>query len=61
MSSSKVSVVVRNMSESSIFLKKGMQVARVVSMLPVPPTEKSPEMEAVLGAENRWQPLSVVE
>ena len=27
----------------------------------VPPTELSPEMEAVLGAENRQQPLSVAE
>ena len=51
MSSSKVSVVVRNMLESAIFLKKGMQVARVVSASPVPPVELSPEMEAALGAE----------
>ena len=36
MSSSKVSVVVRNMSKSSISLKKGVQVARVVSASPVP-------------------------
>ena len=60
MSSSKVSVVVRNMLESVIFLKKGMQVARVVSALPVPPTEISQEMEVVLGAEDRCQPLSVL-
>ena len=59
MSSSKVSVVVRNMSESVIFLKKGVQVARMVSALPVPPAEISPEMEVVLGAEDRCQPLSV--
>ena len=39
MSSSKVSVVVRNMSESVIFLKKGMHLMRRVSTLPVPPTE----------------------
>ena len=38
MSSSKVSMVVRNMLESTIFLKKGVQIARVVSTLPVPPT-----------------------
>ena len=61
MSSSKVSVVVRNMSESSIFLKKGIQVARVVSTLPVLPAEISLEMEVVLGAEDRQQPLSVAE
>ena len=61
MSSSKVSVVVRNMSESVIFLKKGVQVARVVSTSPAPPTDISLEMEAVLGAEDRQQPLSVAE
>ena len=61
MSSSKVSMVVRNMSESSIFLKKGVQMARVVSALPVLPAEISPETEAVLGAEDRRQPLSVAE
>ena len=37
MSSSKVSVVVRNMSESPVFLKKGVQVMLVVSALLVPP------------------------
>ena len=36
MSSSKVSVMVRNMSDCPIFLKKGIQVARVVSALTVP-------------------------
>ena len=61
MSSSKVSVVVRNMLESSIFLKRGAQVVRVVSTLPVLPAEISSEMEAVLGAEDRQQPLSVAE
>ena len=61
MSSSKVSVVVRNMSESSIFLKKEVQVARVVSTSPVPPMELSPEMEVALGMEDKWEPLSVAE
>ena len=61
MSSSKVSVVVKNMSEFLIFLKKGVQVARVVSASLVPPAELSPEMEAVLGAEDRQPPLSVAE
>ena len=61
MNSSKVSVVVRNMSESVIFLKKAVQVARVVSVLPVLPMEISPEMEVVLGAEDRQQLLSVAE
>ena len=61
MSSNKVSVVVRNMSESPIFLKKGMHVARVVSASPVSSTELSPEMEAVLGAEAEQKPMSVAE
>ena len=58
--SSKVSLVVRNTSNSHIFLKKGVLVARVVSASPVPPTELLPEMEAVLGMETRPEPMSVV-
>ena len=61
MSSNKVSVVVRNMSESQVFLKKGMQVARVVSASPVSPVELSPEMEVVLRAEVEQEPMSVAE
>ena len=61
MSSSKVSVVVKNMSESLIFLQKGVQVARVVSASLVSPAELSPEKKAVLGAEERQQPLSMAE
>ena len=38
-----------------------MQVARVVSTSPFLPMELSPEMEAVLGMEHKWEPLSVVE
>ena len=59
-SSSKVSLVVRNMSNSHLFLKKGVPVVQVMSTSPVPPTELSPEMEAVLGAEARPEPMSVV-
>ena len=59
-SSSKVSLVVRNMSDSHIFLKKGVPVVRVVPASLVPPTEVSPEMEAVLGMEARPEPMSVV-
>ena len=59
-SSSKVSLVVRNMSNSHLFLKKGVPVVQVMSTSPVPPTELSPEMEAVLGAEARPGPMSVV-
>ena len=50
--SSKVSLVVRNISNSYIFLKKGVLVARVVSASLVPPAELSPEMETTLGVES---------
>ena len=52
--------MVRNMSDSHIFLKKGVPVVQVVSVSPVPPTELSPEMEASLGVEARPEPMSVV-
>ena len=58
-SSRRVSLVVRNVSYSHIFLKKGVPVVRVVSASLVLPTELSPEMEAVLGMESRPEPLSV--
>ena len=58
-SSSKVSLVVRNVSDSHIFLKKGVPVGWVVSASLVPPAELSPEMEATLGAESRPEPMSV--
>ena len=58
--SGKVSLMVRNMSNSHIFLKKGVPVARVVSASLVPPMELSPEMEAILGMEARPEPMSVV-
>ena len=53
MSSSKVSAVIRNMAESSVFLKKGMQVARVVSTWLVELTELSPEIDVALGDEDK--------
>ena len=59
--SGKVSLVVRNTSNSHIFLKKGVPVVWVMSASPVPPTELSPEMEADLGVEARPEPMSVVE
>ena len=59
MSSSKVSMVVRNMSKSPIFLKKGMQVAQVIAASPVPPTELSTEVEAALGMEALQEAMSV--
>ena len=58
-SSRRVSLVVRNVSDSQIFLKKGILVARVVSALLVPPVELSPELEATLGEEPRPEPLLV--
>ena len=57
--SERVSLVVRNVSDSQIFLKKGVPVARVVSAMLVSPAELSPEMEATLGEESRLEPLSV--
>ena len=50
-SSSKVSLVVRNTSDSHIFLKKGVPVTQVVSASSMLPTELSLEMEATLVAE----------
>ena len=58
--SGKVSLMVRNMSDSHIFLKKGVPAAQVMSASPVPPTELSPEMETALGMEARPEPMLVV-
>ena len=58
--SSKVSLVVRNKSNSHLFLKKGVPVLRVMSASPVPPTKLSLEIEAVLGMKARPEPMSVV-
>ena len=57
--SGRVSLMVRNMSNSHIFLKKGVPVACVV-LAPVPPAELSPEMAATLGAEAKPEPMSVM-
>ena len=58
--SGRVSLMVRNMSDSHIFLKKGVPVTRVMSVSLVPPTELSPEVEATLGTEAKPEPLSVM-
>ena len=58
-SSGKVSLVVRNVSDSHIFLKKGVPVVWVMSVSLVPPIELSPEMEAALGAEPQPKPMLV--
>ena len=55
----KGSLVVRNMSDSQIFLKKGVPVVWVVSASLVPPTELPPELEAMLGKEPRPEALLV--
>ena len=57
--SGRVSLVVRNVLDSQIFLKKGVPVVRVVSASLVLPMELSPELEATLGEEPRPEPLSV--
>ena len=57
--SRKVSLVVRNVSDSHIFLKKGVPVVWVVLASLVQPIELSPEMEAALGVESQPEPLSV--
>ena len=58
--SGRVSLVVRNMSDSHIFLKKGVLVAHVMSASLVPPAEYSQEMEAALGVEAKPEPMSVM-
>ena len=58
--SGRVSLVVRNMSDSHIFLKKGVPVACVMSASPVPPAELSLEMEATLRVEAKPEPMSVM-
>ena len=59
-SSRKVSLVVRNMSDSHIFLKKGVPVVWVMLESLVLPIELSPEMEAGLGTECQPESMSVV-
>ena len=59
MGSSKVSVVVHNISDSPIYLKKGMRIACMESALPIAPAELSPEVQAALGNETWSEPLSV--
>ena len=58
--SCRVSLVVRNMSDSHIFLKKGVPVVHVMWASPVSPTELLPEMEATLGTKAKPESMSVV-
>ena len=55
-----IELMVRNMSDSHIFLKKGVPVAHVILTSLVPLTELLPEMEATLGTEAKPEPLSVM-
>ena len=48
-----------NMSDSPLFLKKGVQVAHIVSALPVLSAELSPDMEAALEEVVWSEPMSV--
>ena len=57
--SGRVSLMVRNMSDSHIIPKKRVPVARVMLASPVPPAELSPEVEATLGMEAKPEPMSV--
>ena len=47
------------MFDSHIYLKKGAQLAQIMSVSPVLPPELSPEMEAALGVEVWPEPMSV--
>ena len=58
--SGRVSLMVRNMFDSHIFLKKGVPVTCVVLASLVPPAELSPEMETALGVEAKPEAMSVV-
>ena len=56
-----ISIMVWNMTDSGIFLKKGVHVAHVVSATLVPPVEVPSEEEPVKGTEETWEWLSVQE
>ena len=58
-SSARVSLIVRNVSDSHIFLKKGVPMVQVVSASLVLLAELSPEMEAALGVKSRPKPMSL--
>ena len=59
--SSKVSIVVRNVSESPIYLKKGVQVTRLVPATPVPPSAPALVLEGATALEAIAEPLSMAE
>ena len=59
--SSKVSIVVRNVSQSPIYLKKGIQVACLVHAMPVLPSTPALVSEGAMALEAIAEPLSVVQ
>ena len=59
--SSKVSIVVWNVSKSPIYLKKGIQVTRLVPAMLVPPSMPALVSEGATALEAVAEPLSVAE
>ena len=58
---SKVSIVVRNVSESPIYLKKGIQFTCLVPATPIPPSVPALVSEGAAAWEAIAEPLSVAE
>ena len=58
---SKVSIVVWNVSESPIYLKKGIQVTRLVPAMPVLPSVPVLVSEGAMALQAITEPLSMVE
>ena len=56
-----VSIVVQNMSDCAILLKKGMPVAQMVSAMLVPPASLTPEEVTVAGAEAPQEQMLIKE
>ena len=59
--SSKVSIVVWNVSKSPIYLKKGVQVTRLVPAMPVLPSMPALVSEGAMALEAIAEPLSMAE
>ena len=59
--SGKVPIVIQNVSESPIYLKKGIQVTHLVSAMPIPPSTPALALGEVAALEAIAEPLSMVE
>ena len=57
--SSKVSIVVQKVSESPIYLKKGIQVTCLVPAMPIPPSVPALVLEGATALEAVAEPLSM--